>query len=356
MHNFLLEQKIKNEEIDSLELFIKSNPEARELKRALAVKMALQGNPYKKISQLLGVSKFFISNWKKVFITKGVEGIKLQYKGSESYLSAEQMVKTVAWLKSRQYWHLDELVNYLDNQYGVIYKSKESYYHIFSLANISWKKSQKYNPKFDEELVKKKTEEINHILAENHIEIESGRTVVLFLDECHLLHGDICGYVWGQTNVRIEIPMDNERNRQTYFGALNYHNHEFTMKSYPSGNGISTVEFVKYLQNKYAGSKLILIWDGASYHKFGEFRDYLEEVNCQTTANDWLITCILFAPNAPEQNPVEDVWLQAKNFLRKYWHLCRSFQAIKILFELFANGQRFDFPKVYFYQSVAQLI
>ena len=30
--------------------------------------------------------------------------------------------------------------------------------------------------------------------------------------------------------------------------------------------------------------------------------------------DQWQITCIRFAPNAPEQNPVEDVWLQAKNF------------------------------------------
>jgi transposase len=40
--------------------------------------------------------------------------------------------------------------------------------------------------------------------------------------------------------------------------------------------------------------------------------------------NNWSITCILFAPNPPQQNPVEDIWLQAKKFLRKYWYLCRS--------------------------------
>jgi len=25
--------------------------------------------------------------------------------------------------------------------------------------------------------------------------------------------------------------------------------------------------------------------------------------------SEWLIRCELFAPNAPEQNPVEDIWL-----------------------------------------------
>jgi putative transposase len=356
INNFLLEQKLKDEEIERLEFFVKSNPEARELKRALSIKMAIQGHPHNFISQLLGVSKFFVSHWKKVFKVNGIEGIKLGYKGSRKYLTVEQIEETKEWLSSREYWHLDELVNYVFIEYGVTYKSKQSYYDIFKSANISWKRTQKSNPKFNEELVKKKTEEINDVLAKNQAEIESGRTVVLFLDECHLLHGDICGYIWGKTKIRIEIPIENEKNRQTYFGALNYQNQEFTIESYPSGNGESTIKFIKHLQNKYEGSKIILIWDGASYHRFGEFRDFLEKVNHGIPSSDWSITCILFAPNAPEQNPVEDVWLQAKNFLRKYWHLCRSFKAIKILFELFTSEQKFDFPKVHLYQPTEQLI
>ena len=356
MDNFLLAGKVKDEEIAKLESFIKSNPDARELKRGLAVKMAIQEYPYKKISQLLGVSSFSISDWKKSFKANGIEGIRLGYKGSKKYLTDEQLSEIIRWLSSSEYWHLDELINYLDNQYGIIYKSKQSYYALFNLANISWKRSQKVNPKSDEELIKKKAKEINAILAKNKSEIESGETIVLFQDECHLLNIDICGYIWGQTNTRIEVPIKNEKDRQTYYGALNYQNQELTIQAYPAGNGISTVKFVKHLQEKYSGKKIILIWDGASYHRFivgaptiGEFRDYLAQINDEVTSDRWRVTCVLFAPNAPQQNPIEDVWLQAKNFLRKYWHLCRSFNAVKILFELFTSGQKFNFPKVHSY-------
>jgi transposase len=174
--------------------------------------------------------------------------------------------------------------------------------------------------------------------------------IVLFIDECHLLSGDVCGYVWGRTDTRIEVPLKNEKERQTYFGALNYQTKEFTIKSYPAGNGESTVEFVKYLQEKHNQVKIVLIWDGASYHRFGEFRDFLEKVNNETPADERKINCILLAPNAPQQNPVEDVWLQAKNFLRKYWHLCQSFRAIKVVFEFFTDQEKFNFPKIDRYQ------
>ena len=48
--------------------------------------------------------------------------------------------KVVKWLSSQEYWHLEELINYLDKQYGVVYKSKQSYYELLEQAGLSWKK------------------------------------------------------------------------------------------------------------------------------------------------------------------------------------------------------------------------
>ena len=42
-------------------------------------------------------------------------------------------------------------------------------------------------------------------------EIVAGKISVFFLDECHLLWGDVCGYIWGKSNTRIEVPIVNER-------------------------------------------------------------------------------------------------------------------------------------------------
>jgi transposase len=346
MDNPLIKQQEDYNKTADLMDLIKSNPDPRELKRALAVKMSIEGHPDRTIAQLLGISRSFIRDWKKAFKIEGIAGIKLGYKGAKGKLTIEQRGEIIEWLKDKNYWHLDELINHLEDKYDIFYKSKQSYYDLLEQGRISWKRSQKVNPKFDEELVKKKRTEINNFLAKHKAEIESGEMAVFFIDECHLLNGDICGYVWGETNVRIEIPIENEKNRQTYFGALNYQSKEFTIEAYPAGNGESTVKFIKNLQHKHPKQKIALIWDGASYHRFGEFREYLTEINQDKLPDNLEITCILFAPNAPQQNPVEDIWLQGKNFLRKYWYLCKSFWAIKKLFELFYDCSRFDFPKI----------
>lgn len=71
-------------------------------------------------------------------------------------------------------------------------------------------------------------------------------------------------------------------------------------------------------------------------------RDYLSLVNQDLEISEWPIICELFAPNAPEQNPIGDIWLKGKNFLRKYWHLCKFFSLIKKLFMFITHWKIFD--------------
>ncbi|WP_333223299.1 helix-turn-helix domain-containing protein [Microcoleus sp. Pol12A5] len=96
--------------IDCLESFIKSDIDAIELKRAIAVRMALSGNIYHEISNILGVSNFFIGYWKKQFKTKGIAGIKLGHKGSKGYLTARQNTEVIEWLKDKEYCKSNEML------------------------------------------------------------------------------------------------------------------------------------------------------------------------------------------------------------------------------------------------------
>ncbi len=146
----------KAEMVALLGEFIRSTSDVRELKRALAVRMAIEGKPYGEITGLLKVHKSFITRWKQEFYEKGIPGIKLGYHGRKSYLSEAEKQEIIAWLQTKDYWNLDELITYINMNYDVIYQSKQSYYDLFSEAGITWKKSQKVNPKIEPEVVKKR--------------------------------------------------------------------------------------------------------------------------------------------------------------------------------------------------------
>ncbi len=119
------------------------------------------------------------------------------------------------------------------------YESKRSYYELFEAAGISWKKTTKINPKADVEAVAAKKKEIETLLASHRKEIEAGLVKVLLLDECHLLWGDLSGYVWGKSDQEIGVPVVNERCKQTYYGAVDYLDGELLLKSYDAGNSRS---------------------------------------------------------------------------------------------------------------------
>ncbi len=146
--------------IKTLNDFINSNPDPRELKRVLAVKMEKENYPHQAICELLNVTAGFVSKWKKIYGEQGVAGLKLGYAGLQPYLTNEQKQDVLNWLSEYKDWNLWKLEAYIENKFGVKFKSKQSYYALFEEAGISWKKVQTYNPKKDPIKVAEKQAEI----------------------------------------------------------------------------------------------------------------------------------------------------------------------------------------------------
>ena len=287
-------------EIAKLQNFLKERLDSREFKRALVVKLALENYLYNEIQKIVGVSLGFITKWKKAFLSSGIKALKLGHKGYIPLLNSDQKVAVINWLKTKAHWNLRELQSYLKVNYKIEFKAKKSYYELFKAAGISWKKSQKKNPNKDPELVASKRKEITQFISGCQEEIRQEKLSIFMIDECHLLWDDLCGYVWGKTDERVEVSLTNQRSRQTYFGALDYTTKEFLVKPYKKADSEQTVDFLKYLQKQRPNQRIAVIWDGASYHRYDKMKEYLEQINAGLPQDKWQVTCILFAPHAPE--------------------------------------------------------
>ena len=97
------------QQIQDLDTWIASHPDPREIKRALAVKLALSGWVYRAIAELLQISTGFISQWKKRYNDSGIEGLRLSYKGRKSHLLNEQRQQTIVWILQQKSWYLSDL-------------------------------------------------------------------------------------------------------------------------------------------------------------------------------------------------------------------------------------------------------
>jgi len=329
-------------------------PANLEMKRALAVKMILFDFKTEDICALLNVSDSFVSKWKIRFENEGAEALQLNYKGGTGFLTPDQRDEIIFHLRMQPHYSVEELRDYIEYHYGVVYQSKQSYDDLLKAGGLSWHQTQAINPKRDEALVLQQREEIKKKLAERQADIVSGEVMVVAEDECHVVWGDAIGYVWGRQNERTEVPIENVKQRRTYYGVMNLYNHEFIISPYERGNGVSTVSFIEYLQALHPDKKLIIIWDGASYHGSEEVQAYLNKVNHGLEEQDWKVTCLLFAPHAPGQNPLEDIWLQGKNFLRRHFYGNKTFKQVKSSFLNFINKKIFNFEKLKWYLEIPQ--
>lgn len=81
-----------------------------------------------KIEEARQVSDALVSKWKTSDKNSGAETLLLQYKGPPSYLSPESHQEVIDLIKKQNYFSVEELRDYLEKNYQVTYKSKQSYY------------------------------------------------------------------------------------------------------------------------------------------------------------------------------------------------------------------------------------
>lgn len=330
--------------ISDLNTFMHSKPDAREVVRALAVKFALLGYDYQWISMALAVSDSFVSKWKGIFEHDGIDGLRLAHKGRQSLLTHEQKTAIHAWIHQQSTCTLLQLKNHMHEQYGVVYQSEKSYYALLHDTNYSWKKSQKTHPDADPPAIIAKKKEIHDYLERHAEAIARGDLIVYIWDECHVLWGDICGYVWGSTEKRINLLMTNERQRQTYYGAINYATRTLTLRAYKTGDSAATLHFLDYVRAQHPGKKVTILWDGASYHTSTAIRTVLAAINSDLPEDERPVHLIQFAPYAPSQNPIEAMWLKGKRFLRSQIDHIHTFADVKRLFMDYLHKKVCDFP------------
>ena len=105
----------------------------------------------------------------------------------------------------------------------------------------------------------------------------------------------------------------------------------FLMQSYPKANSQHTVDFIRYIQQRRPGPQVLIFWDGASYHYQQAMRAFLKTIQAHRPPDEWKVRCMRLAPYTPQENPVEDIWLKGKTFVRTHALWTTSFEQIKDL-------------------------
>lgn len=133
--------------------------------------------------------------------------------------------------------------------------------------------------------------------------------MVLVEDECRVARESDTKAIWYEKGKNPIFKIDTEREGRSFYGALDVRTGQCHLQAI-EGKQVSarTVEFLESLERKYLGKRVLLLWDGAPWHR-GKVREYL-----QRTAKSFWIEILYFPPYSPDLNPQEQVWKAAKQY------------------------------------------
>jgi transposase len=146
--------------MDKLAQLIEETTDVRELKRALSVKLREGGMATEAVGEVLQVTPRAVRAWRQRYEREGVEGLRVRYRGSESYLSVEQRQELEDWLGSQETITVEEVRDEIEARYGSVYQSKQSYYDVLEASGLSYHRTEKGNLQRNEAQILERREEI----------------------------------------------------------------------------------------------------------------------------------------------------------------------------------------------------
>jgi transposase len=131
--------------------------------------------------------------------------------------------------------------------------------------DLSWKKAKKLLGRADSERRESFSEQIGGLLDGARDE----RHMLVYLDEAHI-HQDVdLGYGWCERGQRFHVASSSPglKAKVSFYGLYLYNEGQVRIWPYPRANGEHTIDVLRRLRAEIPKGKLILIWDGAPYHR-----------------------------------------------------------------------------------------
>ena len=130
---------------------------------------------------------------------------------------------------------------------------------------LSWKKAHKL-------LGRAKPEQREAFVAQIGALLDGARDErhhLVYLDEAHI-HQDVdLGYGWGERGKRFQVASSSPglKAKVSFYGLYLYNEGQVRIWPYDRAEGDNTIDVLRRLRAEIPTGKLIVLWDGAPYHR-----------------------------------------------------------------------------------------
>ncbi|MDD9950341.1 MAG: IS630 family transposase, partial [Zetaproteobacteria bacterium] len=240
---------------------------------------------------------------------KGVKSLKVKRLiGRQSKLSKADCRLLKEWLEQSPVehgfaaggWNAGMISLLVEREFGVKYSTKYVP-QLLKRLGFSYQKAKFEGGAADLEAKEKWLTDLwPQILAQAELEDAD----ILFADEASFAMWGSLHYTWSPRGKQPIVPTSGQRKCYKAFGVINYRTGKLTYMGVEGKlNSESYINFLKLVKSK-TRKPLIIVHDGAPYHRSDDVKDFL--------ALEDRMTVYRLPAYAPELNPIEGLWKKSK--------------------------------------------
>jgi len=311
--------------------------------KAMAIMARNRQVPLAILSEMFNRSERVITRWISDYGKRRLSSIFSGKVGNEhaSKLTKEQKeeIKSVIGQPPneqgipKEFWDVPKLKNYVQARFGVVYESDVSYHFLLRFSGLTIKYPDKLSPRRNDKLIVKRIKEIKKEIKPM---LKDPGWVVLASDETRLQLEAEIRRAWLVKGKRTIVKTERSDEHQNYLGFLDQKSGSCTVYPIKRGNQTETIKVLKQVMKKNPGKQVCVIWDNAKWHNGAVLRAELAKQ--KQLKNLYLIH---FPPYAPDHNPIEHVWEDAKGAISNRGG--SKFETIKQEFEDHIASHKFKY-------------
>jgi transposase len=286
------------------------NGDYSKVKRLLSLLLLNTGHTVSETSKLLQVSDQAVRDWIKKYLLNGLWGLRSgKSPGRPPKLTKTQRRELIKLVTqgpekcgfSGGCWRTPMLQHLIQERFGIFYNA---HYISELLGNLgfSYQKAAFVASKRDEEVraqwLKNEWPTILKLAQQKN-------AYILFGDEASFPQWGSLSYTWAPIGQQPIVQTSGTRRGYKVFGVIDYFTGRFFSKGHEGKlNSESYIAFLEEVLSK-TRKHLILIQDGAPYHKGKKMREFFEKHKNR-------ITAFRLPSYSPDYNPIEKLWKKIK--------------------------------------------
>jgi transposase len=191
---------------------------------------------------------------------------------------------------------LRRLVSWVRERFGIAC-CRETIRAALHRLDLSWKKAKKLLGRADPERRQACVERVQDLLAG----AQRDRHLVVYLDEAHIHQDADLGYGWAERGQRFWIASRSPglSAKLSFYGLYLYNEGQVRLWPFSRANGEHTVDVLRRLRAEWPDRQLLVLGDGASYHRAALVHDAAAALH---------IELVPLPGYSPDLMPVEALW------------------------------------------------